>query len=236
MNIKDRFASLGLNISNPENLKKLKKFNLEPPVKIGGANLVNSISVGAYTYMHDGFIFNCIIGRYCSIGQNFCCLQPNHPTTWLSTHPFQYNDLSNIFGNNVLNSIGLLHKACNKINREGVKTNTVIGNDVWIGRNVTIVNGITVGDGAIIGAGTLVTKDVPPYGIVVGNPGKLIKYRFDEHIIKKLLEIKWWNYDLPLMHLDNYSNPNDFIEGFEALSNKILLGRKVVTKNDIYEV
>ena len=69
-----------------------------------------------------------------------------------------------------------------------------IGNDVWIGIKATIMPNITIGDGAVIGANAVVTKDVPPYAVVVGVPAKIIKYRFDEEIIKDLLELKWWNY------------------------------------------
>lgn len=70
-----------------------------------------------------------------------------------------------------------------------------IGNDVWIGANSVIMPGVTIGDGAVIGAGAVVTKDVPPYAIVVGVPAKVVKYRFSEDFIKQLLDIKWWELD-----------------------------------------
>lgn len=73
-----------------------------------------------------------------------------------------------------------------------MKKKTVIGSDVWIGTNVTILNGVKIGDGSVIGANTIVTKDVPPYSIVVGNPGKIVKFRFDEKQIEELLRLKWW--------------------------------------------
>jgi hypothetical protein len=71
-----------------------------------------------------------------------------------------------------------------------------IGNDVWIGSGVFIKGGVTIGDGVIIGAHSVVVKDVPPYAIVGGVPVKIIKYRFDEKTIAKLLELKWWQYDI----------------------------------------
>ena len=70
----------------------------------------------------------------------------------------------------------------------------VIGNDVFIGMNVSILDGVTIGDGAIIGAGAIVAKDIPPYAIAVGNPIKVIKYRFDPEIIEKLHKVQWWNF------------------------------------------
>ena len=70
-----------------------------------------------------------------------------------------------------------------------------IGNDVWIGEDTQILNGVTIGDGAIIGAHAVIAKDVPPYAVVVGNPGRVVKYRFSEDIIEQLLKIKWWDWE-----------------------------------------
>ena len=72
----------------------------------------------------------------------------------------------------------------------------VIGHDVWIASNVTIMGGVKIGNGAVIGANSVVAKDVPPYSVVVGNPARVIKYRFDEATIKKFRAVKWWNWDL----------------------------------------
>lgn len=74
----------------------------------------------------------------------------------------------------------------------GEKDQVIIGNDVWIGRGVTIMGGVKIGNGAVIGAGAVVAKDIPAYAIAVGNPVKIIKYRFTEHVIKELQKIKWW--------------------------------------------
>lgn len=71
---------------------------------------------------------------------------------------------------------------------------TVIGSDVWACYNAIILSGVHIGDGAIVAGGAMVTKDVPPYAVVGGNPGRILKYRFDEEQIAALLEIKWWNW------------------------------------------
>ena len=71
----------------------------------------------------------------------------------------------------------------------------VIGNDVWAGNGAVILSGITIGDGAVIGARAVVTKDVPPYSVVVGNPAEIIKKRFPDEIISGLLDIQWWKWD-----------------------------------------
>jgi acetyltransferase-like isoleucine patch superfamily enzyme len=73
----------------------------------------------------------------------------------------------------------------------------IIGNDCWIGQGVFIVGGITIGDGAVVLAHAVVTEDVPPYAIVGGVPAKILKYRYDEETMKFLLDLKWWNKDIP---------------------------------------
>ena len=91
-----------------------------------------------------------------------------------------------------------------------------IGNDVWIGQSTIILSGVTIGDGAIIGANSLVTKDVKPYAVVGGNPAKLIKYRFDEDTIDKLLKIKWWDWSIDkIIHNRHLLNSDDFEKLFE---------------------
>ncbi|HIK58847.1 MAG: CatB-related O-acetyltransferase [Verrucomicrobiales bacterium] len=71
----------------------------------------------------------------------------------------------------------------------------IIGNDVWIASHSIILSGLTIGDGSVIGAGAIVTKSIPPYSVVVGNPGRVIKNRFSDECIEKLLKIKWWDWD-----------------------------------------
>ncbi len=70
-----------------------------------------------------------------------------------------------------------------------------IGNDVWIASHVVIGSGATIGDGAVIGANSVVLGTVPPYAIVAGSPAKLLRYRFEEHIVDRLISLKWWEWD-----------------------------------------
>lgn len=83
----------------------------------------------------------------------------------------------------------------NQDGHPSTKGDVIVGNDVWMASGVKILSGVKIGDGAVIGANALVSKDVEPYSIVGGNPAKLIKYRFDEETISKLLKIKWWDWD-----------------------------------------
>ena len=84
----------------------------------------------------------------------------------------------------------------------------IIGNDVWIGTRATIMGGVKIGNGAVIGANAMVAKDIPPYAIAVGNPARVVKYRFDEETIRKFLAVKWWNWSLEKI-ADNFPLMND---------------------------
>ncbi len=79
----------------------------------------------------------------------------------------------------------------------GLKGDTIIGNDVWIGQNVTFLPGVKVGDGAIIGANSVVRKDIEPYAIVIGNPARMLRKRFDDELIELLERFKWWDKSIP---------------------------------------
>jgi virginiamycin A acetyltransferase len=93
-----------------------------------------------------------------------------------------------------------------------------IGNDVWIGDSARILSGVTIGDGAVIGTGTVVTKDVPPYAVYVGNPGVIKKYRFSPQEIEWLLGMRWW--DLPFEDITRLA-PYLFSPDIESLKNRV---------------
>ena len=132
--------------------------------------LLQHVELGDYSYFAmNAHAANVKIGKFCSIGPNFCCGLGIHPTNGISTSPYFYRG---------------------KVEEHKQVT---IGNDVFIGANVTVLDGVVIGDGAVIGAGAVVTKDIPPYAIAVGVPAEVKKYRFDAPTIAKLLEKQWWN-------------------------------------------
>ena len=145
--------------------------------------------IGEYTYgvptVHAWYDRSArlTIGRYCSIGGGVdILLGGNHRTDWITTSP-----LPAFYGR----TAGGLDLADCECGRGDVS----IGNDVWIGQNATILSGVTIGDGAIIGACSVVTRDVPPYGVCVGNPGRVVRKRFADDTIERLLQLRWWDWD-----------------------------------------
>ena len=161
-----------------------------------------SCSIGKYTYCDKScYVGNnkTTIGKYCSIGRNVSISPGNHPLNFLSTSPYFYR--------------GFLDWNESKLDEyENMSTPCSIGNDVWIGQNAFIKDGVIVGDGAVIAAGAVVVKDVPPYAIVGGVPAKVIKYRFNEDTIKKLLELKWWDIDVNILKKCPYKNIDNAID------------------------
>jgi acetyltransferase-like isoleucine patch superfamily enzyme len=148
----------------------------------GGCSIVHS-EIGRYSAVgYQSELINCQVGSFCSIASNAYLGGAEHPLFWVSTSPvFQAVSHS---GPQKRFALLPLPKA---------KT-TIIGNDVWIGHRAIVKAGCVIGDGAVIGAGAVVTKDVPPYAIVGGVPAKVIKMRFSDAVINKLLEIRWWSF------------------------------------------
>jgi acetyltransferase-like isoleucine patch superfamily enzyme len=166
------------------------------------------LEIGSYTYqwesleidVYKGSEAKVNFGKFCSISKNVRIITGGiHPTDWVSTYPL--HSLTNLPGK--------------RLGMPSTKGEINIGNDVWIGTGATILSGVTVGNGVVIAAGSMVTKDVPDYAIVGGNPAKLIRYRFSSQQIEALLKIQWWNWpqERVLENLPLLSSPNieDFI-------------------------
>lgn len=158
---------------------------------IEGQAGASKVRIGRFTYGFEslqvkqwGEAAPLDIGAFCSLGQGITIfLGGNHRADWITTFPFGHVFRDELGGADIVG-----HPAT----RGGVR----IGNDVWIGEGATLMSGITIGDGAVIATRAVVTQDVPPYGIVGGNPARLIRKRFDEELIERLLRLSWW--ELPL--------------------------------------
>jgi len=172
---------------------------MEPPVRTAKAQFSGTCAMGAFSYVVDSKLYTTDLGRYCSISKGINIGQTNHPMSFLSTNPALFQRTFRIATGDAFpykeayESYNPLREA-GRAAHEAVARRTKIGNDVWIGFGVVIVAGVTVGDGAVIGANSVVTKDVPPYAIIGGVPAKVIRMRFSDAVIERLLISRWWDY------------------------------------------
>jgi len=143
-----------------------------------------NLHIGMYTYgscfVPKNNFAKLLIGRYCSFASGVNIFSANHPLQFKSTHPFFFNRM---FG---------------YVTEEQVqRTELVIGNDVWVGCNAIILPNVNrIGDGAIIGAGAVVTRNVPDFAVVAGNPATIIKYRFSQKMQTSIKQSAWWDKDI----------------------------------------
>lgn len=184
----------------------IKNSQIDHKAKIcEGAHVLNS-RVGRNSYI-GGFttLIDCEVGQYCSIAADCSIGGMSHPMDWVSTSPVMHSG-----------------KNCLKTNYTGLNyeesKHTVIGNDVWIGNGCHIKAGVHLSTGCVIGMGSVLTKDVGPYEIWAGNPAKLIRKRFDDVTIDKLLKTEWWNWpDEKIKKYAQFANdPERFIEVIES--------------------
>lgn len=202
----EKLENHGVRIEH-RNLRKLAHLKFEFPVSIGRSTKYD-FSIGRNSYMGTGR-YNGLgkVGRYCSIANNVSIGLSEHPLSFLSTSPIFYDPegaLVHFQGDEIIEHFYEISEenvsiASDMYLNEHQTKKVIIGNDVWIGHGAFIKNGVNVGDGAVIAAHSVVTRDVPPYSIVSGVPARVMKYRFSEDIIKKLLDLKWWDYPLHML-------------------------------------
>ncbi len=167
-----------------------------------------NFAIGSYSYGCPKVRFpesgrRLTIGRYCSIADKVeILLGGDHRLDWVSTYPFAAMS-------------GLWPDAQAPADYHTSRGDVTIGNDVWLGSGCMILSGVTVGHGAVVAARAVVTRDVPPYAVVAGNPAKIVRRRFDEETAARLVAAAWW--DLPhaavsrLVPLLSSGRPEDVI-------------------------
>lgn len=158
---------------------------------VGGRRSSGLASVGAFTYSYSGLPDGLNVGRYGSISAGLRFIDSSHPMDLLTTSAMTFRPRNALFKDFVTDAIKDHAASYSTTDKPYPR----IGHDVWIGSNVTMSMDIEIGTGSILASNSTVTKDVPPYAIVGGNPARIIKYRFDEETIERLLSSEWWNYD-----------------------------------------
>lgn len=172
----------------------------------------SKVELGDWSYMNDECDVlslresrKVVVGKYSSVGKCKFVMEADHNTAFASTYPF--------------NELGC--NGCAPLNKKDKQMpDILVGNDVWICDDAVIYGGVTIGDGAVVAGNAVVTKDVPSYAIVAGNPARVVKYRFNEHIIKKMIAVQWWDLPHYLVAADLaplISDPDAFIEHAESL-------------------
>lgn len=159
----------------------------------------HKVEVGLYShggcFVPKAFPPGTRFGRYCSVSVSATAQSENHPMNLKSSHAFFFNP-------------ALGHTRADIVPH----TNLTVGNDVWFGSNAIILPSCAqIGDGAVIGAGSVVNKNIPPYAIVVGNPARVVRYRFPKEVIEELLEAKWWEQSIEalLPEMKRFQTPLD---------------------------
>ena len=149
-----------------------------------------------------------ILGKFVQIAQGtqFITSSANHQMSGFSTYPFF------VFG-----------EPWNKMYQPDFPKakDTIVGHDVWFGHESTIMPGVTIGSGSIIGTRAVVTKDVPAYSIVAGNPARIVKYRFSETVIDKLLSIAWWDWPIDLIEQNLSIITGADIDALQTISSRV---------------
>lgn len=150
-----------------------------------GVRLTAQCTVGRYSYVMPSTCLDKVqIGNFCSIAEDLQVISRQHPTNHFSTFPFSKR-------------LAMHGETFPPLFDEDVESGTTrIGHDVWIGTRCIIMGGVKIGTGAIVGAGAVVTHDIPPYAIVGGVPARLIRMRFPQETVNRLMETRWWNWPL----------------------------------------
>ncbi len=170
--------------------------SIEAPCAVSAwPDMAKHLKIGAFTLINGGRISQVEIGRYCSIAADVSFGSAEHPLDRVTTSTITYGpgfyDWDKFY-----DAERSAHFRKQVVPFEHVRAVTRVGHDVWIGMGAFIKAGVTIGHGAVVAAGAVVTRDVPPYAIVAGVPAKLIRYRFTEEKVARLLASRWWDYGI----------------------------------------
>ncbi|WP_441252269.1 chloramphenicol acetyltransferase [Tardiphaga sp. 71_E8_N1_1] len=165
---------------------KLVDTELGAYTEVGARTILNEVTMGDYSYVvNDGQITYTTIGKFCSIAAMTRINPGNHPMHRATQAHFTYRASAYFPGESDDADFFAWRRA----------HHCTIGHDVWLGHGAIVLPGRKIGTGSVIAAGAIVTKDVPPYTIVAGNPARPVRRRFSETVEDGLMELAWWNWD-----------------------------------------
>jgi acetyltransferase-like isoleucine patch superfamily enzyme len=192
----------------------------EPPCGLKWLQTENHVAIDAFSYGVSGYVCEVEIGRYVSIGENVQIGRGDHPVHWVSTSPAFHLPAS-------LFAVGTEFAGAEDYHRfrprpwpgaeAGRLRRTRIGPDVWIGHAAFIRPGVEIGAGAVVGACSVVTRDVPPYAIVAGNPARILRLRFEAAAVAALLRLEWWRFAPWQLAPVNFADVQGAIAALEEL-------------------
>ncbi len=198
-----------------ETLRMSRTCEMEPYSHVLGGHALPA-RMGAFSYSLSQLPPNVSVGRYCSIGGGVEFMESQHPTDWVTSSPFSYSPYGTDGFRDYLLAQGatsfILHAATPFMAQP-----VTIGHDVWIGLGATFKDGVTVGHGAVVAAQAVVTRDVPPYAIVGGNPARVIRQRLPEDVCERLLALEWWRFGPDILQPLDVRDPAGFAKRLEAL-------------------
>ena len=210
----------------------------EGPAYIFGHRL-KDCSIGAFVFFNAaGTIsaYRCKLGRFAQVGENCIVGPPEHPQDWFSNHPVMFTRPQ--YMPNFYRLPEFARWAPDE--QEGpsyvdtVPSETIIGHDTYTSVGSFVKRGVTIGDGALVGAHSVVTRDIPPYAVAVGAPARVVRMRYPEKIVERLLKLQWWQYDLaPFKTQVDFSQVEATLDFFEQ---KLADGELKLFRPDAYRV
>ena len=212
--------------------------DFERPAYPFGHRLKNC-SMGAFAFFNAAgrtSAYRTQFGRYSQIGESSIIGPPEHPQTGFSNHPFAFTRPSLMPNMYALPDFAALapDAADAPSYVDTARNDTVLGHEVYLGAGSFVKRGVTIGDGALIGARSVVTRDIPPYAIAVGSPARIVRLRFAEKLVERLLKLQWWRYDLaPFKHRLDFMQLEATLEKLEQL---LVEGHLQDLKPDTYRV
>ena len=171
---------------------------------VGGRRSSGFASTGSFSYSYSMLPEGFEMGRYCSISSGLRFLDSTHPITTVTSSAITFRPRNKLFQPYVTPSLAEFAATFEVV---GAKPYPVVGHDVWIGADVTLAMGIRIGTGAIVASGSVVTRDVPPYAIVAGNPAAIKRQRFPDELAARLLASEWWDLDPAFVFNAEFTEP-----------------------------